>query len=165
MHELSRDNRIGRPEVLHDFSRDERNDCGVTGLLRYLYRVSPGAEDGGIGLCRESEHGDARDKSAFHGDASLGMSRRKDLTVAGNYEKMAGMNQQRRNRLEELRDKLTDLKTELEVLRDEEQEYLDNMPDGIASGEKGQKAEASIEIMEDAASSMEDAIDYLSNVE
>jgi uncharacterized coiled-coil DUF342 family protein len=75
------------------------------------------------------------------------------------------VNKQRRRRIEELRDKLSEIKDEIESLRDEEQEYFDNMPEAIAEGQKGQQAEASVEVIEDAVSSLDEAIDYLANVE
>lgn len=36
----------------------------------------------------------------------------------------------------------------MEAIRDEEQEYRDNMPESLADGEKGQKAETAISALE-----------------
>lgn len=49
--------------------------------------------------------------------------------------------------------------------RDEEQEYLDNMPEGIAGGEKGDKAQETIDALDNALTHLEniefDGIDNL----
>ena len=44
------------------------------------------------------------------------------------------MNKIRRKSLTEIKDKIEDLKTELELLLDEEQEYLDNIPENMQGG-------------------------------
>lgn len=65
------------------------------------------------------------------------------------------MNQQRRKQLAELRDRMSDLQAQVSTLvedlqgvRDDEQEYLDNMPESLQEGEKGQKAQAAIDLLE-----------------
>lgn len=69
------------------------------------------------------------------------------------------MNQQRRKKLDELRDRLSNLQSEastliadLQDVIDEEQEYLDNMPESLQDGEKGQKAVAAIDLMDNLIS-------------
>ena len=42
------------------------------------------------------------------------------------------MNNTRRKALEDINRKLEDIKSDLEMLRDEEQEYIDNMPENAA---------------------------------
>ena len=64
------------------------------------------------------------------------------------------MNNPRRKSLEELSNKVEDLKSDLESLRDEEQEYLENMPESLQSSEKHDMAE-------NAVSAMDEAIDNL----
>ena len=65
------------------------------------------------------------------------------------------MNQERRKTLAALRDRMSDLQsqvstliTDLQDVIDEEQEYLDNMPESLQDGEKGQKAQAAIDLMD-----------------
>lgn len=74
------------------------------------------------------------------------------------------MNNTRRKALAELRDRLESLgidveaiKEDLEVLRDEEQEYIDNMPENLQGGEKYENAE-------NAVSSLELALDEFGNI-
>lgn len=59
-------------------------------------------------------------------------------------------------RLTELAAEISDLRDTVETIRDEEQEYLDNMPESIQSGERGQNAEAAISELDDALSALED---------
>ena len=73
------------------------------------------------------------------------------------------MNAQRRKALAklsteaaELIGKLEDLKSEIETLRDEKQEYFDNMPESLQSGDKGQAAEAAIEQMDEAYNALDE---------
>lgn len=59
-------------------------------------------------------------------------------------------------RLTELAAEISDLRDTVETIRDEEQEYFDNMPESIQSGERGQNAEAAISELDDALSALED---------
>lgn len=65
------------------------------------------------------------------------------------------MNAQRRKALAALGDRMTDLQSQVSTLIsdlqdviDEEQGYLDAMPESLQEGEKGQKAQAAIDLME-----------------
>lgn len=64
---------------------------------------------------------------------------------------------------------LENLMAEIEQVRDEEQEYYDNMPEGLQGGEKGERASAAIDSLENAAcdvESMNDSLDeVISNLE
>ncbi len=71
------------------------------------------------------------------------------------------MNNKRRKSISELRDKLEDIKGEIEMLRDEEQDYLDNMPESMQSCEKYVAGENAGTNMDDAIGSLEDAISSL----
>lgn len=42
------------------------------------------------------------------------------------------------------------IKSDIETVRDEEQEYFDNMPDSLQSGDKGTTAEEAINNLEEA---------------
>ena len=69
------------------------------------------------------------------------------------------MNKQRRKSIEKVIGKLEEFKEELTYLLEEEQDYYDNMPEGIQSGEKGDKALYSIDTLESAISSIDEAIE------
>lgn len=76
------------------------------------------------------------------------------------------MNRDRRKQIQEIIDllaeiDLTDLLGDLEMIRDDEQEYLDYMPDSFKSGEKGELAEAVIGSLGDALTAVEDAMNGL----
>ena len=60
---------------------------------------------------------------------------------------------------------LEDLKGEVEQARDDEQDYLDNMPESLQGGDKGQAAEAAVSALESAIEALETAIDALGEVE
>lgn len=73
------------------------------------------------------------------------------------------MNAERRKKLEAIKERLTTLMgdasslgDELAELRDEEQDYFDNMPENLQAGDRGQKAEAAINAMENVAGLLED---------
>lgn len=68
------------------------------------------------------------------------------------------MNKTRRKELTTISDKLDELRIDLVTLRDEEQEYIDNMPEGICNSEKGTTAENAVSYMDDAINSLDDAI-------
>lgn len=52
---------------------------------------------------------------------------------------------------------LDDLHGEVEALRDEEQEYLDNMPEGLQQGERGEAAQEAISNLENACDKIDEA--------
>jgi hypothetical protein len=68
------------------------------------------------------------------------------------------MNADRRKNISDALDKIREGLEGLETAKDEEQDYLDNMPESLQGGDKGQKAEEAISNLEDAISSIEDAI-------
>lgn len=73
------------------------------------------------------------------------------------------MNNERRKRLAQVIEKVTalsavfdELRSEIEEIRDEEQEYLDNMPESLQSGERGENAQAAIDALEEALYPLEE---------
>lgn len=69
-------------------------------------------------------------------------------------------------RLEEMSNEAQAISSEIEALRDEEQEYLDNMPDSLADGDKGSAAQEAVDSLEAAmgdeiADAIREAIDAL----
>ena len=66
------------------------------------------------------------------------------------------MNKARRKQLEEIQERLADTKGDLELLRDEEQEYIDNMPESLAGSERATQAENAVSNMDDVITSLEE---------
>jgi hypothetical protein len=64
----------------------------------------------------------------------------------------------------EFNGKLADIKTQAEDCRDEEQEYYDNMPESIQSGDKGDNAQSAVSAMETAIDAL-DTIDGMDDEE
>lgn len=76
----------------------------------------------------------------------------------------APMNRDRRNQLSDIAQRLRQIETELEALRDEEQDYLDAMPESIAMGQKGDAATDAIEAMDSAINGVGEAADHIENM-
>lgn len=70
------------------------------------------------------------------------------------------MNNQRRARIQEVVDQIGVLCQELEELRDEEQDYMDNMPENLQGSEKCEVAEEAISNLDSAIDNLTEAIDY-----
>lgn len=71
------------------------------------------------------------------------------------------MNDTRRKRIMKLVDQLSDISEELETIRDEEQEYIDNIPENLQSSERYEKAENALDNLDSAWNSIDDILDYL----
>lgn len=68
------------------------------------------------------------------------------------------MNKARREQINEIKVRLQNCLEELETLRDEEQEYYDNMPEGLQYSERGEAAESAASNLSDACESLETII-------
>lgn len=68
------------------------------------------------------------------------------------------------NKLSEWRDDSSAMKEELETLRDEEQEYLDAMPESLKSGEKADASETIINEMNELLEKVEAIADALEDL-
>lgn len=79
--------------------------------------------------------------------------------------KFYNMNKRRRAAINKLKDQLTDMQTSVEEIRDQEQQYFDGMPESFRDAEKGQKAESVISVLEEALSSVESAIESLTEAQ
>ncbi len=80
-------------------------------------------------------------------------------TIIFNNQNIKKMNAERRKQIDEMIKLLQDV--DVQIILDEEQEYYDNMPEGLQSGERGDKANEAISSLESAMSAIEEAIDYL----
>lgn len=74
------------------------------------------------------------------------------------------MNKDRRNKLVDLSMRLTAIKAELEEVKDGEQEALDNMPESLQDGERGQKMAGNVEIMDDVIDYLDQSDESLSSL-
>ena len=73
-----------------------------------------------------------------------------------------------RERRESLAEEIADAKEALEGIRDDEQEYVDNMPESLQQGEKGEAAQEAISQLEEAIEALgeiEDIVDKFGEVE
>lgn len=68
------------------------------------------------------------------------------------------MNKQRRKALADIQERIEKIKTDLEALREEEEEYLENMPEGIQESERGDAAQTAIDNMEYVEQSLDEAL-------
>lgn len=69
------------------------------------------------------------------------------------------MNNTRRKSLTDIKDRIESLKSDLETLLEEENDYLDNIPENMQGGERYEKAENAVSSLENAVSSLEEAMD------
>lgn len=73
------------------------------------------------------------------------------------------MNKTDRKQISEWIDKLDEIKSDIESMQEYEEEKYDNLPDGIQDSETGERIQNGIECLEDAVSSLDEAIDYLND--
>jgi chaperonin cofactor prefoldin len=74
------------------------------------------------------------------------------------------MNQARRKLIQELLSKLNTAMTDLESILEDEQYYYDNIPENLQSGDKYEQTEEDISNLEDAKTSLEEAISGLEKI-
>lgn len=72
------------------------------------------------------------------------------------------MNAARRKAIDKLYMQLEDLKAAIESLQEEEQEAFDNLPESLQDTERGEAMQEAVDNLEAAASSIEEAMDSLS---
>lgn len=63
-----------------------------------------------------------------------------------------------KERAEALNSEIEALQERIESVRDEEQEYHDNMPESFQTGEKGEKAQAAIDALDEAINTCEEMV-------
>ncbi len=54
------------------------------------------------------------------------------------------------------RKQITELASQIQVILDAEQEYYDNMPEGLQAGDKGDQAQSAIDSLQQAVDSLEE---------
>ncbi len=68
------------------------------------------------------------------------------------------MNNPRRKQLAEISEKLSELRSMLESVKDEEEEYMGNIPENLQSSERYEKAENAVDNLDAALDSLDEAI-------
>ena len=68
------------------------------------------------------------------------------------------MNKERRKTRQEISEQLESLKSDLASVQSDEEEYRDNIPENMQSGERYERAEAACDSLAEAVSQLEDAI-------
>lgn len=71
------------------------------------------------------------------------------------------MNADRRKQISKIIISLSEIRSEIEELQSEEQDYFDNMPENMQSGENGCAAEQSAQLLDDAMNSIDDVMSNL----
>ena len=71
------------------------------------------------------------------------------------------MNNQRRMKLKKIVKALQDVIYAIEVVKDEEEDYMNNIPENLQGSDRYSRAEAVCEYLEDAISDIESAIDNI----
>lgn len=74
------------------------------------------------------------------------------------------MNKERRKNLEKVQEKLLEVQADLQWIREEEEDAFDNLPESLQDSEKGESMQEAISTMEEIDSSIQDAIDSLSEL-
>ncbi|OHV78551.1 hypothetical protein [Rhizobium sp. LCM 4573] len=76
------------------------------------------------------------------------------------------MNKARRKQIEIVKERIAallaeaeEIRAEVESIRDDEQEYRDAMPDSLADGEKGEKADCAIEALDQVVNDLDSLIE------
>ena len=75
------------------------------------------------------------------------------------------MNKTRRVELNRIQIELQELKYDVEILRDEEQEYLGNMPESLNGSDYANTAKEAIGIMDSVIDNLQEACESLMEVE
>lgn len=75
------------------------------------------------------------------------------------------MNKTRRKAIEKIVDKLMELQADLQWIKEDEDDARDAMPESLQDTERYSESEEASQAMEDADSSIQDAIDYLEGIE
>lgn len=74
------------------------------------------------------------------------------------------MNKERRKSIERIVDKLNEIQEDLTIIRGDEEEAYENLPESIQSSERGDSMQEAIDAMDDADGSLQEAIDYLTDI-
>lgn len=71
------------------------------------------------------------------------------------------MNKDRRDRIEEAKDQIEDAINLIEEISGEEQDCLDNLPESLQYGTKGDKMTSAVNALDNSVSSLNKALEHL----
>ena len=71
------------------------------------------------------------------------------------------MNKERRKEIQNLIDRIEELKWDLETIAEDEQAYLDSIPENLMNSERYEKAENAVGNLESAMDSLDDVTEAL----
>lgn len=71
------------------------------------------------------------------------------------------MNKQRRKEIQEIIDRLGEIKSDLEAVWNDEQYYMDSIPENLMGSERYEKAEEAVSNLEGAYDNLDEAIEML----
>lgn len=74
------------------------------------------------------------------------------------------MNKQDRKQVSGWVDTLDEIQRDIETMQEEQEERFDSLPEGIQESERGDAFQEAIETLENAADSIQEAIDYLNEI-
>lgn len=74
------------------------------------------------------------------------------------------MNKQRRIALNQISELISNVYEDLESCKDQEEEYRDNMPENLQGGERYEKADDAVNMLEEALESLQQAMDDIQEV-
>lgn len=74
------------------------------------------------------------------------------------------MNAERRKRIAKLVEGLESIQQEIEYIRDEEQEYMENIPENLQGSERYETAEEAVGLLDDVINNVADAVSTLSDI-
>ena len=74
------------------------------------------------------------------------------------------MNNKQRKQLKALSEQVEEIKQEVEMIRDDEQEKIDNLPDGLIGSSKEDEHQEAVDALEEVINSLEDVIDKFGEV-
>ena len=75
------------------------------------------------------------------------------------------MNKERRKQIAAVVSQIETALTQLEALRDEEQDYMDNMPESLQGSTKYEDAEQAVSDMDEALDGLQEASNTLGNIQ
>ena len=75
------------------------------------------------------------------------------------------MNKERRKQLADIVEQLESLKSELEEVKEQEESAFENMPESLQGSDRGQRMQEVIDILDNSFSSIEEAIDGLTEAQ
>ena len=73
------------------------------------------------------------------------------------------MNKQRRKDIDTIIQTLEEIREQIQFVLEEEQEYLDNIPENLQNSERYETAQTAVSELEEANGSIDDIIEHLEN--